>query len=229
MITIDPSRALGAYAAVASLALAWLTLGAAIQPSPHVATLDVERINVREPDGTLRMIITDSAHQPGIVLGKQVLPHPGRPDAGIIFYNREGIENGGLIFDGGRSGDHPTNGGSLTFDRYRQDQTLQLVSTEDGTSRYAGLRVIDRPDQPMNFAAAVRAARMPDGATRTAALAAAHAVGAQRAFLGRDEDGAAMLQLRDGTGRPRIRMRVEADGTARIEVLDAEGKVARSL
>ena len=128
---IDASRAIGAYAAVMTLAALWLGLSAIAPPPAKFTTIDVQRINVREPDGTLRLTISNHALIPGIIVGKKEYAHLNRPEAGMIFFNDEGIENGGLVFDGGLKEGRPTNGGSFTFDRYMQDQTLQLISTED--------------------------------------------------------------------------------------------------
>lgn len=96
----------------------------------------------------------------------------------MIFLNDGGIENGGLVFDGGIKEGKPTNGGSLTFDRYMQDQTLQLISTENGLDRRVGMVITDRPDQPLDVAAGFRIRDMPPGPQRDAAIARA---GASRA------------------------------------------------
>ena len=58
--------------------------------------IDVQRINVREPDGTLRMVISNHAHLPGIITRSKEVPQTNRPYAGMLFYNDEGTENGGL-------------------------------------------------------------------------------------------------------------------------------------
>ncbi len=118
---IDGSRAVGAYAAVMTLTAAWLALTGVAAPA-RFTTTDVQRINVREPDGTPRLAISNHALIPGIIVGAKEYPHPNRPEAGMIFYNDQWIENGGLVFDGGLKNGKPTNGGSFTFDRYRQDQ-----------------------------------------------------------------------------------------------------------
>lgn len=86
-----------------------------------IATFDeinVHRINVREPDGTLRMVISDSAKLPGVIVKGKEQPKVDRPQAGMIFFNDEGSENGGLIFGGKRDthGDVVDSGGSLSFD-----------------------------------------------------------------------------------------------------------------
>jgi len=38
------------------------------------AEIDVQRINVREPDGTLRMATSDSAHLPGVIVKSKEHP-----------------------------------------------------------------------------------------------------------------------------------------------------------
>lgn len=226
---IDPSRAIGAYAAVATLAVAWLALGAAVDRPAGFRTIDVERINIREPDGTLRMTIASHARMPGIIVGKTEYPHPNRPEAGMIFFNDQGIENGGLVFDGGLVDGKPTNGGSLTFDRWRQDQTVQLTSTENGARREAAVIVNDRPDGPMDFAAAARILKLPAGPARDAAFATANLRTAQRAYLGRSPDGTSRLMLRDAAGKPRLTLRVAPDGASAIDFIGADGAVTRTI
>jgi hypothetical protein len=221
------SAALGGYAAVLTLGVAGAAITGAAVPGAKV--LDVERINIREPDGTLRLAISDHARIPGIVVDGREYPHPNRPEAGMIFYNNEGTENGGLVFDGGLKAGRPTNGGSLTFDRWHQDQTLQLVSTEDGADRQAAVEINDRPDRPLDVAHATRIAAMPDGPAKTAAAVAAGYAGHQRAYLGRQPSGDAALVLRDGAGRPRLRLAVSAAGDATVSFLDASGRVVKTI
>jgi hypothetical protein len=64
--------------------------------------IDVQRINIREPDGTLRMVISNTDAAPGVLVKGKEYPHPTRATAGIFFMNAEGTENGALIFDGAK-------------------------------------------------------------------------------------------------------------------------------
>jgi hypothetical protein len=57
----------------------------------------VQRINVVEPDGTLRLVISNQAVFPGVIINGKEYPHEDRKSAGILFSTRE---NGGLIFGG---------------------------------------------------------------------------------------------------------------------------------
>jgi hypothetical protein len=68
-----------------------------------------------------------------------------RPQAGMIFYNDEGSENGGLIFSGHRNekGDVVDSGGSLSFDKYADNQIVQLAGVDDKEDKFAGLIVSD--------------------------------------------------------------------------------------
>ncbi|REM99046.1 hypothetical protein DSI35_23130, partial [Mycobacterium tuberculosis] len=68
---------------------------------------------------------------PGVLIHNKEQPHP-RPMAGMLFFNDEGTENGGLIYNGSldKNG-KPSSGMSLTFDRYQQDQQMQLLGVDD--------------------------------------------------------------------------------------------------
>ena len=58
--------------------------------------IQVHRINIIEPDGTLRMVISDRERLPGVIVKGKEFPKVDRPGAGLLFYNNEGTENGGF-------------------------------------------------------------------------------------------------------------------------------------
>ncbi len=92
-------RLLKIYAAGSTLGLVFLA-GAAYRQtlSPghqKFDEIDVERINVIEKDGRVRLVIANSQRQAvAVVDGKALLPNRKR-DAGLIVFNDEGDENGG--------------------------------------------------------------------------------------------------------------------------------------
>ena len=222
------SQAVGAFAGMVTLGGAFLCMGAAA-PTHDLGVIDVRRINIREPDGKLRLAIFDAANAPGIVIRGREIPHPDRRVAGMLFYNDEGSENGGLVIGGERDANGVRHSHeSLTLDRYEQDQVVQLQASEDGADRLAGLSVVDRPEQSLDWAAIERGEHL-QGPARDAAFANAHAGGAQRAFLGRTESGESEVVLRDSAGKKRLVLSVAADGVARIAFLDAAGKVTRTI
>ena len=196
--------------------------------------IDVERINIREPDGTLRMVISNTARTPGIYVRGVERPHPsGRRSAGMLFFNDEGTENGGLSF-GGRRGPNGqvSGGGHISFDQYEQDQVIQLTQNEQNGRRWAAMVVRDVPDAPLDFDLAQRITAMPEGPERTAALQRVQAEGTfgrQRLYVGKTRDRESAVVLSDAMGRPRIRMRVTPDGNSAIDFLNESGAVIRSL
>jgi len=95
-------------------------------------SIDVERINIIEKDGTVKMIITNVAEFPN---GKDSINHrpvnvKRKKRAGMLFFNEDGIESGGLIYDGKKDENGHSAGLSLTFDKYDGDQAMQLLHTD---------------------------------------------------------------------------------------------------
>ncbi|WP_140909069.1 lactonase family protein [Cognatiluteimonas lumbrici] len=200
-------------------------------------TIDVQRINVREPDGTLRMVVSNKDAFPGAIFGDREYDHP-RHVAGMIFYNDEGMENGGLIFAGGLLEDgKPDSGGHLSFDPYDRDQTLALSQHEmDGVVR-AGLQVNDTGSRSIEgvFREMQRISTLPEPEQEAAreALFAEHAAqgGAlkQRVFVGKNRGQDSVVTLSGADGKPRLLLEVTPEGEARIAFLDADGEVAASI
>lgn len=166
--------------------------------------INVHRINVRESDGTLRMIITNGAKMPGVIVKGKEQPKVDRPQAGMIFYNDEGSENGGLIFGGKRlaNGDVVDAGGSLSFDRYNANEVVKLIGVNDKEDSFAGMAISDSQE---------------------------HGPSHRRIWVGRSDDGSASLSLMDAAGKERIQMKVPADGMPEINFLDADGKVIKTI
>lgn len=196
--------------------------------------LDVQRINLVEPDGTLRMVISDKARFPGEIVKGKEYPHP-RPRAGMLFFNDEGTENGGLVFSGHKDKDGKIvdSGGSLTFDKYDQDQLVQLMGVHDSDGHMAGLVVSDRPDRPalQDLQELPKIRKMPK-AERDKLMEERDKdayYGTNRIVVARGDDGIAKISLRDALGHARIVMGVAADGTSSLKFLDANGKVLNEL
>src|SRR2546423_13057392 len=95
------TKILVVYSTVLTTLLAAFTLaGSAAAKVQRLDEIDVHRINVREPDGTLRMVISNHARLPGVIVRGKENPPVDRPYAGMLFYNSEGTENGGLGLGG---------------------------------------------------------------------------------------------------------------------------------
>ena len=205
MKLLSNRRFLAIYSGVLTLVFA-VTVLSGFAMWTKIANFDqinVRRINVVEPDGTLRMVISDNAKLPGIIVRRKETPLD-RPQAGIIFYNDEGSENGGLIFGGKKDakGNVVNSGGSLSFDKYDANQIVQLAGVDDSEDRFAGLIVSDS-----------------HSGTDTR----------RRVWVGRDDDGTASVALMDANGKKRILLEVKQDGTPALTFLDANGKIMSRL
>jgi len=226
----DAQKALIAYSGALTAVVVGVLISGAVQGvgPARFTTIDVERINVREPDGTLRLTISNRESFPEIPVRGEEIPHPNRDTAGMLFINDEGTEVGGLVWGGYEREGRRFSGGSLTFDGYEQDQTVQMMGYQNGPARTSGVIVTDRPEESMDFAALVGLESLSQ-AEQAAVLAAANVSGQQRAFLGRQASGASELVLRDAAGKRRLVLSVAPDGGARIDFLNAEGEVTRTV
>jgi len=56
--------------------------------------VDVKRVNLVEPAGTIRLVISDKSHFPGLIVKGKQYPHD-RQTAGMLFCNDEGRETAG--------------------------------------------------------------------------------------------------------------------------------------
>lgn len=180
------------YSTVLSSAFAVLFLTGASSGKPkRFEVLSAQRINIVEPDGTLRMVISDHSRLPGIIVKGKEKPFD-RPQAGLIFYNDEGSENGGLIFGGRKNakGEIVDSGGSLSFDKYEDNQIVQLAGVHDSTDRFAGLIVSDDNRR-------VWVGRNDDG---TASVSLMDAKGRKRLLLQVASDGSPSISFFDANG-----------------------------
>lgn len=203
-------------------------MGTARAPSK---VLDVERINIRESDGTLRMVIAGRDKFPGSFVKGREIARPDRTSfAGVLMLNDEGTENGGMIWKGLKGPNSEVDAGaSLTFDRYGNDQTLQLLQTDSGTHDSSALIFSDRPAGQLNTELALRADKATSEAERNRLLAAANVGGAPRMFVGRSQDRNAIIMMQDEKGAPRLVFNVSPKGEASITFLDEQGRPVRTI
>ncbi|MGC2460627.1 MAG: hypothetical protein WA446_06590 [Steroidobacteraceae bacterium] len=207
--------------------IAWGQAGAERKVTSYVE-IDVQRINVREPDGTLRMTISNAATAPGLIFKGTEHPFPNRQAAGILFFNDEGTENGGLLFGGAKRGQNVGSGGHLSFDQYEQDQVVSLDQTEEHGRRRAGLTFFDRPATPIPLEL-IDKVNTPAGIDEFETLAKAGGFGYPRLFIGKTEDRDSTVVLRDAKGLARLKLTVTPAGAASIEFMDESGKVVRRI
>lgn len=226
-------RFLKIYAAAATLVCAVLLFSAFTfqNRKQKFEEIDVERINVVEKDGKLKLVISNSERQTPVVVDGKTITQEGGRSPGLIFFNEKGDEVGGLIFRGNTGEGQQL---SFTFDKFRGDQTIALQHRESsGGDYFAGLSLNDVNLPTVDLVARLDAIKkLPDEAARNAALREMRERGeflVNRLSVGRGRDKSASISLSDAKGRPRIRISVAAGGTPKIDFLDEAGKVTSSL
>jgi hypothetical protein len=234
-------RVLKVWAVASSVLLGGLILVAA--DSKHGKAkfdeIDTQRINIRGADGKLRLTISNNEKSPGPIIGGQIMTsRDGKRGAGLIFFNDNGDECGGMTWHGQKKDGAVNANGGLMFDQYDSDQTVGIQYSQHGDSRSSGLHIWERSLKPMaGFAQEVNAAElMKDGPEKTAALheiqekaRAEGLAGIERVFVGRTPQNDAVVLLMDAQGKTRIKMSVDGANAATLQFLDDNGKIIYSL
>lgn len=228
----------GCTTMAAALAAVVALTGAKPSSTARFDAITVGRIDVEEPDGTKRLVISNRTQFPGDFYKGHEDSRPDRRDsAGLLFVNDEGTESGGLIWSGAEQADGRLSSGlHLSFDRFRQDQTLVLEQNEDEHGSAAGVVVNDAPSWRVSsiddlHAMDAEARKLPQ-AERAAYWKRRSDEGKllrHRIFLGTTDDRSSALTLRDAQGRARMQLLVSADGKPEIRMLDETGKVLKTV
>jgi hypothetical protein len=233
-------RLLKGYAIVVTLVLGTLSLSAFREATQkqRFTEIDVERINIVEKDGSLRMVISNRDRSIGPIYKGKPFGYAGGTRPGMIFFNDEGTENGGLTFNGRRlpDGRFQSNLG-LSFDQFEQDQVVTLQYQDNNGSRRLGLTVADRDDRNIYDLVQKRDSilQIADTVRRNAQLRELMGprngvpLYAERVYVGRDRSKSAVVNLSDPQGRPRLRLVVDSLGAPALEFLDERGGVTARL
>jgi hypothetical protein len=196
--------------------------------------ITVQRINIVEPDGQLKMVISNQARQhPGMIDGKVFQKRERAP--GILFFNEEQDEVGALGYHGSK--DVGGNQVFLSFDQYKNDQVMQLMhySDKNGDNRY-GLQLWERdkeltqPERIHIFDSLDKAGfNYPQKLEYLKAIHGGQPVSAPRMFVGRYYDSKTGLFIQDKYGTDRLRFYVDSDNSPKIELLDEKGRIIKDI
>lgn len=205
--------------------------------------IDVERINVVEKDGTVKMIITNVDRFPS---GQEKVngsaPNKTRKKrSGMLFFNEEGIECGGFIYDGKKNKNGHSSGLSLTYDQYDGDQVMQLLTQDymKGEKRTvsSGIYFNDRPAKESQVRTGEIMEELDQLEKNPEALQKRYKEyeqqgligGAPRMMLGKTKDESNGLFLFDSKGKPRARFCVDKNNEAKLDFLDDKGNITASF
>ena len=226
-------RLLKVYVFAAASLLIVFTLSAFQNQSQKTRfdVIDVERMNIVEKDGKVRIVLSNKARFPGLMVRGEENPYP-RGVAGIAFINEEGSESGTLTTETRRAtGDFGAYSG-LRWGSFGQGQSVGMLYDDDNGQREAGVFITDAPATAaarlLERGKAVQ--QMAEGPAKARAMAELRrAEGARRITIARMKDQSAAVELSDLQGKPRLRLAVDRAGAPRLDFLDASGRVTRTL
>lgn len=225
-------RFLAIYSGVLTLILVVTVIcGFTVIQNPSFGIITARRINIVEPDGTVRLTISNRADFPGGWIHKKESPRPDRRDAaGMLFMSEEGTEQGGLIWGASQLPDGTIeNHGHLSLDQYEDNQIFALDAGQEGKDKFSQIIISDQGDYPVEEKrqAEDRIGKLPPDKQDQAweQFFATHRHDIKRLVIGRSPDGSSGLTLRDGQGRARIVLSVAGDGKAALQFLDENGKI----
>jgi hypothetical protein len=133
----------------------------------NVEELTTKRINIIEPNGQPRLVLANMEKSPENLFYGKPYGIPGGNRPGIIFYDDNATECGGIVFTGRKdsSGKYFASG-HFSFDQYNQNQVLYLQYLDDNGDKKTGLYVDDwhkSPDFPEWRRQYKIAQKLPDG------------------------------------------------------------------
>lgn len=226
------TKYLAIWLLITNLALGYL-LYRSYDKKAHFDEITAERLNIVGDDGLHRIVISNESRQhSGRIEGKDI-PHRERP-AGIIFFNNEGNESGGIISMVQAEGGQINSGMSFTMDRYNHDQVIQILNNEvyegEDEKIQRGLLISEFPKGAKFFRLndeyeKIKKINDPE-LRRKKTIDLLRREGAKkRIYLGRSFDKETGLTLYDQTGNPVLKIFVDDKGKAKIEYSNAKGKM----
>jgi hypothetical protein len=209
--------------------------GAVVVRNQTFGIITARRINIVEPDGTVRLTISNRADFPGAWNRKKEYPRPDRADAaGMLFMSEEGSEQGGFIWGASQLTDGSIqNHAHLSFDQYEENQIFAIDAGQEGKEKFSRITMTDQGDLPIEEKrkANEEIGKLPASAQDAAwgKFFATHRHDVKRLALGRNPDGSVGLELRDQNGRVRLALVVQPNGEPTVRFFGVDGKIERDL
>ncbi len=202
--------------------------------------LTVKRINIISEEGEFRMVVSNEFRQhPGRINGQDIEKRD-RP-AGILFFNEEGDECGGIIHWGKETDGATSSGMSFTMDQYKEDQVIQIINneyySEGKQSIQRGLAISDLPtgsDLLTRMRKVEEIQNLLSTSSREEQQKIIEQYGntlssTQRLFIGKTKKNNAGLFLAGPDGKQRLNIYVDENNIPKIEVTDEKGVTTNIL
>ena len=206
--------------------------------------IDVERINIVEKDGTVKLIITNVERFPTgqTIINDRPTNESRQKMSGMLFFNEDCIECGGFIYSGQKNEHGHVAGLSLTYDQYDGDQVMQLLTMDYQVNEQRMVRSSlvfqDRSPketqlQMFEISRELNELRSKDQeayAKRVREYKEQGLLGGvPRVMLGKTNEQSDGLFLFDDKGTPRAMFYVDKENNPKLDFLDEKGNVVASF
>lgn len=196
--------------------------------------INVKRINIIEKDGTIRMVISNKELQhSGRMNGKDWAKRERQ--AGMIFFNDNGDECGGLIYENKKRSDGSIkNGMSITMDQYKDDQVIQILNNESikgdkmtsergfSVNGFKSLDGIDARNKAYEEAEKITDEKLRNEKLREISK---NQGSNKLLFLGKTTGNSQGLFIADQNGQPKLMVYVDEKGQPKIQTFNEKGEV----
>lgn len=190
------------------------------------------------------MVITNVARFPN---GTDQINHkPTNADrkkrSGMLFFNEDGIEAGGFIYDGKKTANGHAAGLSLTYDQYDGDQVMQLLTQDvaQGDQRFVSstLAFNDRPSKESQLKTMEIMKELEELRKKDPKLMQEKykwyenqglVGGVPRVMLGKSRNQNNGLFLFDDKGMPKAMFYVDKANKAKLDFFDDKGNTIASF
>ncbi len=195
--------------------------------------ITVKKMTVIGKNNLPRMVLSNETRQnPGRMNGKEWSKRE-RP-SGIIFFNDNGDECGGIIYKVSEKDGKTVSGMSFTMDNYKDDQVIQILNDEyyaDGKAYIE--RGISINQFPLGSDIDVRNGKIEalekiadEKERNTKIRELIQAEGSKkRLFLGRTKGNGSGLFLSGPDGKPKMMIYVDDKGAPKIQTFNDKGEV----
>ncbi len=197
---------------------------------PEITT---ERLNIVGKDGNKYIVLSNPERQAvATINGEPINPEETeRNIAGLLFFNEDGDEVGGLVYGIDSTDSYQL----LTFDQRKNDQIMALRKDEylenGAWKKQYGLVLQERSEKQANIIIAElqEINKIGDSLLREKKLTEFYEnpenLAPQRLFIGRTFSEKVGLYLMDKDNKPRLQIYLDKDGEPHIEIIDKNGTV----
>jgi hypothetical protein len=195
--------------------------------------ITAKKITITGEDNLPRMVLSNENRQHSGRMNGKEWPKRERP-SGIIFFNNQGDECGGLVYQVKEKDGKTTSGMSFTMDNYKDDQVVQILNDEYYANGKAyiqrGININQYPagsniDERNRKIEEIN--KIKDEKERNLKLNQLWEKegSVNRVFLGKTKGNSSGLFLSGPDGKPKMMIYVDENGNPKLQTFNNKGEM----